>query len=160
MMLENLKSTHNICQKYLENDLEAQKVFWLSFEKSFFWALWKNRLMASLQKKDFSQESQRSSWVSKSFSMYFWLMLWILFRFSNIRAIDWWQFQNHNWYRLDFMTGNWPCYRFLQIEAWNACRIFYTFGLTTPLQAPKKLFETLNQKSASTVLLGLIWSTD
>jgi len=26
LMLENLKSIHNICQKYLENDLEAQEL--------------------------------------------------------------------------------------------------------------------------------------
>ena len=30
----------------------------------------------------------------------------------------------------------------------------------TTLSVKKKFFETLNQKSASTVLLGLIWSTD
>ena len=97
----------------------------------------KNRLMVSFQKKHFSEESERSSWDSKSFSKYFWHMLWILFRFSNIRAIEWWQFQNDYRHRLDFMTGNWPCYRFLQIKAWNACRIFYSFGLTRPLRVSK-----------------------
>ena len=133
LMLENLKSIHNICPKNLENDLEAQELLWLSFEKSSFWRLVIKRFFQSAQKKDFSKESQRSSWASKSFSKYFGDMLWILFSFSNIRAIDWWQFQNHDRYRLDFMTGNWSCYRFLQIEAWNACRIFYSFGLTRPL---------------------------
>ena len=96
--------------------------------------------MATLQKKEFSRESQRSSWASKSFSMYFWLMLWILFRFSNIRPIEWWQFHDHDRHQLDFMRGNWPSSRFLQIEAWNACRIFYSLGLTRPLQVSKKFF--------------------
>ena len=159
-MLEKLQSIHNMCQKYLENYLEAQELIWLSFEKSFFWRLTIKWFFQSAQKKDFSKESQRSSWASKSFSKYFWHMLWILFRFSNIRTIEWWQFQNHDRHRLHIMTGNWPCYRFLQIEAWNACRIFYSLGLTRPLQVSKKIFETFFQKSASTVLSGLIWSTD
>ena len=38
------------------------------------------------------------------------------------------------------MTGNWPCYRFLQIEAWNACRIFYSLELARPLQVSKTSF--------------------
>ena len=112
--------------------------------------------MANLQKKDFSKQSERSSWASKSCSKYFWHMLWILFRFSNIRAIEWRQFENHYSHRLDFMTGNWPCYRFLRIKAWNACRIFYSFGLTMPLRV-SIFFEGSNKKSASTVLSGMFW---
>ena len=32
-MLENLKNIHYLCQKYIQNDLEAQELLLLSFEK-------------------------------------------------------------------------------------------------------------------------------
>ena len=53
------------------------------------------------------------------------------------------------------MTGNSPCYRFLQIEAWNACRIFYSFGLTRPLQAPEIFFLGLKSKIRDRAIVAL-----
>ena len=82
-------------------------------------------------------------------------MLWILFSFSKIRAIKWWQFQNHNWHRLDFGTGKWSYHRFLQIEAWNACRIFYSLGLMRPLQVSKKNFWDIFSKIRFHSFVGL-----
>ena len=82
-------------------------------------------------------------------------MLWILTRCSNIKAIEWWQFQIHGGHWLDLLTGNWLCYRFLQIEAWNACRIFYSFGLTRPLQASKKFILGFKSKICFHSFVGL-----
>ena len=53
------------------------------------------------------------------------------------------------------MTGNWPCYRFLQIEAWNACRIFYSLGLARPLQVSKKIFWDIFSKIRFHSFVGL-----
>ena len=53
------------------------------------------------------------------------------------------------------MTGNWPSYRFLQIEAWNACRIFYSLGLTRPLQVSKKFFWDILSKIRFRSFVGL-----
>ena len=53
------------------------------------------------------------------------------------------------------MTGNWPCYRFLQIEAWNACRIFYSLGLARPLQVSKKFFWDILSKIRFRSFVGL-----
>ena len=53
------------------------------------------------------------------------------------------------------MTGNWPCYRFLQIEAWNACRIFYSLGLARPLQVSKKIFWDILSKIRFRSFVGL-----
>ena len=53
------------------------------------------------------------------------------------------------------MTGNWPCYRFLQIEAWNACRIFYSLGLARPLQVSKKFFWDILSKIRFHSFVGL-----
>ena len=114
-----------------------------------------NNVFQSAQKKQFSKESQRSSWASKSFSKHFWHMLWILTRCSNIKAIEWWQFQIHGGHWLDLLTGNWLCYRFLQIDARNACRIFYSFGLTRPLQASINFFWVLKSKIRFHSFVGL-----
>ena len=53
------------------------------------------------------------------------------------------------------MTGNWPSYRFLQIEAWNACRIFYSLGLMRPLQVSKKNFWDIFSKIRFHSFVGL-----
>ena len=53
------------------------------------------------------------------------------------------------------MTGNWPSYRFLQIEAWNACRIFYSLGLMRPLQVSKKIFWDIFSKIRFHSFVGL-----
>ena len=113
--------------------------------------------MVSLQKKDFSKQNQRTSWVSKSFSKYFWHVLWILFRFSNIRAIERWQFHNNNWHRLDFMAGNWPCYRFYRLKHETHVEYSTVLGLRGHFEYQKNFIEGSNQKSASTVLSGMFW---
>ena len=53
------------------------------------------------------------------------------------------------------MTGNCPSYPFLQIEAWNACRIFYSLGLTRPLQVSKKFFWDIFSKIRFRSFVGL-----
>ena len=53
------------------------------------------------------------------------------------------------------MTGNWPCYRFLHIEAWNACRIFYSLGLARLLQVSKKIFWDILSKIRFHNFVGL-----
>ena len=56
-MLENLKSTHSICQKALENDLEAQELVYSLLKNPSSKHLQADKFFLSVQKKDFSKES-------------------------------------------------------------------------------------------------------
>ena len=125
------------------------------FKKSFFWALWKNRLMATLQKRvreilePLNHFLCTSSICCGYFSGSLTSGLSIGNNFRIMIGTDW-----ILWQEIGLLIV------FYRLKHETHVEYSTVWGLWGHFRYQKNCFETFFQKSASTVLSGLIWRTD